>query len=73
MMTTIKKENDNQKIDDDQKWRQPKIKTTKNEDDQKQRWPKIETTKNEDNQKWRHPKIKEMSCRPINMESIGHK
>ena len=44
------------KNDDDQKWRQPKIKMIKSEDDQTWRWPKNEddqkkkTTKNEDDQ-----------------------
>ena len=36
------------KMEDDQKRRPPKMKTTKNEDDQKRRRPKTKTTKNED-------------------------
>jgi len=36
------------KMENEQKWRWPKMKTTKNEDDKKWRRPKIKMTKNED-------------------------
>ena len=52
------------KNEDDEKWRRPKTKTTKNEDYQKTKTPKKEddqkmkTTKNKDDQKQRLPKMK---------------